>query len=547
MIEEPPPEAVEEIFDEYEDPVWRICHLYSIVDRHGKEIPFVPNKPQMKVLTDLYHRGHLRQVILKARQLGFSTLIEVILFDYAYWRRNTQGSIVADTADNAKKLLKSKVKFAYDKLEDHLKEGSMDIIANGSQMEWETGSSIHAGVRQRSGTNQIMHISEWGKIAAKDPERSTEIKTGALPTVSVDGIIFVESTFEGGRGGDFYKLIKRSMEIRDEDRTALDFHFQFFAWYEEPTYTLEGNVDQIPAPMREYLDNLTHWRTDKPLNLKDGQKLWYYKTDIDQDPHMKREHPSSPEEAFMVPVEGAIWGQQMERIRAKGQIKDFEVDKTYPIFTFWDLGFSDNTCIWWLQIIGQEVLWIDHYRGEGENAAHYAEVCRERPWSVHTHFLPHDAHKTGQGGGKTYLSYLQQADPEANYHPLQRTPDKWIGISSFTKLIPRMWFHKTRCGTDRKVSGVEDEQPSGVTCLENYRKKWQDKESIWSREPVHDWAADDADAARYFAEAWDAGVIPYKSSVQSDYQPKPIRRPSARAVSAFRKGSHRQRTKQRRR
>lgn len=507
-----------------DDPFWRINNLYTIVDKNGKRIPFVPNKPQTRVLEDLYIYGKRRQAILKARQLGFSTLIEIILLDLAIWHDDHQVSIVADTADNAKKLLRLKSKFAFDQMPADFRRGVATLKANESVLEFENGSSITAGTRQRSGTNQALHVSEWGKVANKDPERSTEIKTGALPTVPKTGIIFVESTFEGGRGGDFYKLLRRAMDTPEEHMTDLDFHFQFFPWFEDPEYRLEGDMSQIDDATWEYFDELTE---ETGVEFDDEQVLWYYKMAEEQGMLMGREYPSTPEEAFAIPVEGAIWAEEISKIRRNKQVVDWEVDENYPIFTSWDIGHSNYTCIWWWQIIGQDICFIDHHRGFGQNAAHYAKVCAEKPWSVHTHYLPHDAAAKRPGSGMSYIDHLITAGQDNN-RTLKMTGDRWIGINEFKSLIKRMWFHKTRCATDYKIDG--EEEPSGLTCLESYRMKWQDKESIYAKEPVHDWASDDADAARYFAEAYREGIIPYKSPRTSDYQPENIKKGKAKSA-----------------
>ena len=101
MSETLTPETENEIRKHLADPIWRVCNLYKIVDKHGNEVRFQPNDAQLQVLTDLYVNNYRRQVILKARQLGFSTLIEIILFDLAYWRDTTQCSIVADTSSRS--------------------------------------------------------------------------------------------------------------------------------------------------------------------------------------------------------------------------------------------------------------------------------------------------------------------------------------------------------------------------------------------------------------------------------------------------------------
>lgn len=485
------------------DPVWRICNLYVIVDRWGNEIPFEPNQAQMKVITDLYVHGYRRQIILKARQLGMSTLIEIILLDMMLFNDNTQVSIVADTADNAKKLLKSKLKYAYDRVLEDIKKGAGGLIMNDTEISLTNGSSVSALVRQRSGTNQGMHISEWGKIAHTDPKRSTEIRTGALPTVAAGGIVFAESTFEGGKGGDFYAFLKRSMETKPEDMTELDFLFQFFPWYEEESYSLEGRFEQIPKEYHDYFEELEQ---EEDIYLTKGQKLWYYKTAEKLGDEMKREHPSTPQEAFEVPVQGAIYGPTISKIRANKQIIDYEHDSGYPVNTFWDIGLDDYTVIWWIQIIGPWIYVLDHFRVTDMSAIEVVDFLNvyKRHWRVTRHYLPHDAGARSKNDKKTYEQTLNDAGLK-NTLVIPQPSRKWDGINQLKTLLKKMIFHKTRTATDGKEMG--EEVPSGVTSLESYHKRWLEKEQMWHHEPVHDWSSHDADGLRTFAEAYRLGLV----------------------------------------
>lgn len=62
-----------------EDPMWRLSHLYKIIVKsedgdEGKVMTFKPNWAQGEVLSEL----HYRNLILKARQLGFTTLAAIL-------------------------------------------------------------------------------------------------------------------------------------------------------------------------------------------------------------------------------------------------------------------------------------------------------------------------------------------------------------------------------------------------------------------------------------------------------------------------------------
>ena len=71
---------------------WRLDHLYSVQDQHGNETLFVRNAAQR----NLTAAEHLRNIIVKARQLGFSTLIEIELLDYCMFRTNTAAGIAVN-------------------------------------------------------------------------------------------------------------------------------------------------------------------------------------------------------------------------------------------------------------------------------------------------------------------------------------------------------------------------------------------------------------------------------------------------------------------
>ena len=53
------------------NPHWRLCNIYTIVNKNGVRVPFEPNATQLRLLDNL----HGKDIILKARQLGITTLM----------------------------------------------------------------------------------------------------------------------------------------------------------------------------------------------------------------------------------------------------------------------------------------------------------------------------------------------------------------------------------------------------------------------------------------------------------------------------------------
>lgn len=486
-----PPAGLSAALAALKDPLWRLDHLYRITDRRGRAIPFRMNPQQRRVAEAVYRDGVRRIVVLKARQLGFSTLFELMGLDYVLWNANRQASICADTADNAKKLLRSKVHFAYDALPEPLRAGAAALRRSESALILENKSALYAATRVRSGTNQFLHISEFGKIAHKDPERAREIRDGAFPTVPLDGVIAVESTFEGGKGGLFYQLLKTAMETPPERRTRADFAFMFFPWFDEPSYALEGGDGALAPDTREYFRRLSLRLEGRAFSFP--QQLWYDRQKALLGQAVKKEYPSTPEEAFEAPVEGAIYADILWRLRAKGRVCDFEWDRRLPVFTFWDIGWSDSTAVWFVQMCGREIHFIDFYENAGQPCAHYVRQVLAKPYGVCTAYLPHDADAKEKGSGLSYREQMAAAGmPRCRVIP--RTRDKWAGINDLRALLERAWLHAGNCAR-------------GIECLEAYRKRRNDKLGVYEEEPVHDWASNAADAARMVAEAMAAGML----------------------------------------
>jgi hypothetical protein len=95
----------------------------------------------------------------------------------------------------------------------------------------------------RSGTVQLLHISEFGKICREFPTKANEIIEGALNTVDVGQFITIESTAEG-REGHFYNMVKKCQDAQAQGKalTALDFKLFFLPWWQHPQYMLESNT-----------------------------------------------------------------------------------------------------------------------------------------------------------------------------------------------------------------------------------------------------------------------------------------------------------------
>lgn len=459
------------------NPEWRIDNLYFIQDEQGQEVKFVRNEAQRRWWDDRW----CLNVILKARQLGFSTQIAIEILDECLFTASFTAGIIDYSLDDAKKKL-SKIKFAYARLPDHIKKKVGLVTANTETMEFTNGSRIEVGTSHRGGTLQHLHVSEYGKISAMRPDKAREIKTGGFGTIHVGQRIDVESTAEG-IGGEFHDMVQRADALQKEQRalSQLDFKLHFFAWWMHQGYRLDPKKVRIPIEVEDYFADL---KGSHAIALSDEQKAWYVAKRYQIGPDsMFREYPSFPEEAFKSSIDGAYFKQQMSKARIDGRIAQIPFDEGRLVNTFWDIG-NDTTSIWFHQTDGVRHRFIDYYENVDESIAHYAHVLVDRReqfgWTYGKHYGPHDLDNTEWAGpGKTRKQIAE--DNGLHFKVVPRVLDKNDAIDVGRQFIGMSWFDEKHC-------------EQGIRCLDNYRKSWNDRLSTWSREPLHDWASHGADS-----------------------------------------------------
>jgi hypothetical protein len=478
------------------NPVWRLCNLYYIKSAAtGQLIKFRPKPEQLIIFRAIHERGLKRIVVPKARRLGLSTAIDLLIADMTIFNAGYQSSIVDQTQDDASKKLQNIIKIAFDSLPDAIRKGITVTRSNDSTLEICTGndtaSAVHAGKNARGGTNQILHISEWGPIQHDDPRRSEEILTGALPSAE-HGIVIVETTWKGGKGGLLYeRIVKPALEQPESEKTERDWHVFFFPWWCEPSYSEAGSERTIDTETTKYLTELQQ-SIGQPLS--EGQRVWYARRRQELGVFIWREFPSLLEECFRAPIDGAIYADIMDKLRAQGAIRPSPVDGMALIHTFWDLGSPINTVVWYAQFVGPEIRIIDVDADLDMTPTERVARMVAKGYHYGYHYLPHDAGATAKSG-RTFTQELEGAGlPSISLRVIPRTVDVWIGINRLRSLMPRMSFRIPACDT-------------GIASLENYHTRRETSSGNSQDLPVHDWSSHASDALRMLAEAEMAGMI----------------------------------------
>jgi hypothetical protein len=283
-----------------------------------------------------------------------------------------------------------------------------------------------------------------------------------------------------------------AIETPEAQKLPSDFRVLFFPWWRDKGYRLAGTLDGLPSELVTYFQQLEA----KDITLDDAQKLWYWKEAYNKQGIFRfREYPSTLEECFQAPVEGAIYAPLIDQLRIHGRILDYPVDRSSLVHTFWDLGSPANTSIWYAQIIGpaREIRIIDHEEGLDLDVVSRVSHMLAKGYRYGFHYLPHDGAQTARNG-RTIANELASAGMTW-IKIVPRTTDVWIGINRARQLLPRCLFHATRTAY-------------GVGCLESYHTGTNARTGARTDEPVHDQSSHAADAFRVIAEAELAGMLP---------------------------------------
>jgi len=460
----------------------RIQSLYKIRDKSGAVVPFRLNWAQERLFDEM----HYLNIILKARQLGFSTFIQIFMLDAALFRDNTRCGTIAHTREAAEDIFGNIVKFAYDNLPDAIKALRAATQDSARKLQFSNGSSIQVGTSLRSGTFQYLHISEFGKVCAKDPGKAQEIVTGALNTIEAGQVGFIESTAEGREGRFFEMCQDAQIAARSGAKlTPLDWKFFFFGWHQNPTYAIESD-GVVSKAIAEYRAKLASGGID----LTDAQIAWYAKKKQTQQDDMMREFPSTADEAFHASVEGAYYATQFARIDEDKRVRSLPVADGTPVHTLWDLGLNDEMCIWFLQVVGPNWHLIDFYKNTGEGLAHYAQylqdVQRRRGLVYGRHLWPHDGNaRVLDERGRKRADIMAGLGYRVDI--VKRNTSVLAGIEDVRRVLSICYFDEEHCS-------------EGVAALRSYRKDWDDKLGVFKNHPRHDASSNPADAFRTGAE-----------------------------------------------
>lgn len=193
--------------------------------------------------------------------------------------------------------------------------------------------------------------------------------------------------------------------------------------------------------------------------------------------------------SFEAAIVGAIWGTEMRKVSEDGRITKVENQIEVKTHTAWDLGHTDDTAIWWYQVIANEIHIVDFFALSGGTIEEFVAKIKEKPYNYGKHYLPHDARaRTLASGGK---SVIEQMATHLGINNLAIVPSLSVqdGIQAVRMALPKCWFDAEKCA-------------DGIEALRQYQREYDEDKKAFRQTPKHDWTSHPADAMRMLAISW---------------------------------------------
>ncbi|MEG2938606.1 MAG: hypothetical protein RR829_00115 [Oscillospiraceae bacterium] len=265
-----------------------------IKDKKAQLIPFRLNEAQNKlyeVIKSRHRQGKpARIIILKARQMGFSTLVEGIFYKITSTRPNINSGIVTHSIEATNNLFTMSKRF-YDNEDEELRPKLKASNAKMLMFDFDDGESAIKcmtagnGTIGRSDTFQNLHLSEYAFWQGEKAQTLSGLMQ-AVPN-EPSTVVIIEST---ANGYDAFKDMWDKACAGENDFVPV-----FCAWWEHAEYSMSYSGFALTDEEK---------RLKSSYCLSDGQlewRRWCIKNNCAGNLDMfRQEYPSCPEEAFLM-------------------------------------------------------------------------------------------------------------------------------------------------------------------------------------------------------------------------------------------------------
>lgn len=485
---------------------WRINNLYYIV----------PKKDQRQIMKlnwcqeDFHNNFPNRSVVLKCRQVGFTTYSCARALDFALFHRNKTVGIIAHKREHANAIFNETLCYMYDNLPLWLQEKIHVVKRTTNMIVFSNGSSIRVAKEFVSRRLHMLVVTEFAATEQESRKKAEEIMQRSMESVTPDGYVILECTSRGPGGlfEDIWKDAKQNKKDIQEGKKTYDkgdfLPFFYPAYKHDEDYYVDDPLYDISEADKTYFLEIERETGDK---IPHRYKVWWCRTRDRKGYSIFQEYPNTEKEAFDFVREFSIFGPYIREAGLAGRIDSLPIIKRYPIHTAWDLGFSDTTAIWFFQRVQSWFHFIYCTQSRGRSLDYYIAALEtfkhEHETNYGIHFLPHDGN-TRQLVANEGSVADQLRRQMYRVMVVERPKRKNESIEAARGIFDQCKFDGEAC-------------EEGIDALKQYSWSVNEKAHIPNNTPIHDIHSNFADAFQCFAMA-------HRRVPETDLEGQPIRK-----------------------
>lgn len=224
------------------------------------------------------------------------------------------------------------------------------------------------------------------------------------------------------------------------------------------------------------------------------------------------QYQQDPDEAL---AEGVVYKRELELLQEENRFIHIPVEKSLPVYTFWDLGINDDMVIWLMQPFQKELRLIACYANRDEGMEHYINWLNDfaDKYGIRyaEHMAPHDIAVRDLMTRESRIDTAKRMGIKFNL--VERCKSKRESINALKALFPRIWIDKVRCDTDSAGNSGDEATRTGWKGLKALRREWDHDNEVFKDAVGPKWATNYTDALQQMG-------LYYKDKTPAPKQPK---------------------------
>lgn len=199
----------------------------------------------------------------------------------------------------------------------------------------------------------------------------------------------------------------------------------------------------------------------------------------------KEQYAQEFECSWVSPLTGSFYGDYVIQAEIDGRVTSVAWNPDFPVHTFWDLGISDHTAIWFMQERRAQDGYnlIDYEEHNNVGLEHYIKLLRDKPYIYGTHYWPPDGATREYTTSEPRERWAQRHGLKVHVISMKHSEKGWIAdcVEATRRILPRCWFDEAKCDL-------------GLRALKGWRKEYDEDKQTYKEKPLHDWASHGATA-----------------------------------------------------